>query len=1017
MRGSERASRCRGKGRPERVALAGRRAAWVGPHVHPKMRLEKHLHQQTGGVLVGVEITRVVDAVFVGPVVVLNAHIQLPLRQVHGFAQVIFDLRVEVQVGVVIAFAVGLFIVHDPVHKAVNQNVRFTHGQGVRPDRCNLPCAITRPMTIVVALVEVELEIVKTRDLQIKTRPDQKRFNIAFAKLVSGRQQYVSDGAQLEFLIENLAHGQARRDFPIRRGVAHARIFLAVVTDVIEEDEVVSVFPAIGMFVVDHPTSPARRQAGYLRPSGWKVCVSSGDSLGLTSLFFHAHRAEGRHGDAAVGDRPHPQRQLAEELRPHHRYQAHADAHRHQQLIATAHRQDRREAELRHAEVQGRHHFQPLRLGQTAEVDHADDTGKNIAQAHADQHRDVDPEAAHEAVDQQDGQQHQRGNTQIERVTETHCFAAAARPVDGHRKQRQTDRGDHRACHQRREEAHDFRHERRNQHAEEPRRNGCPEDPRQTDAVHSGHRHHAAHRGETRPHHDRHADTQRADADRLHHGGNTGDQQVGVDQKRDVFARQSGGLTDDQRHRHGASVHQQDVLHAHQNQLQQWQGLTWRRSRDARVSGLGHATPHCFYCMSTPGAAGRWSAYIATVMVRFFVGAGLLANAIHLTHCGRLTHRFRQQAGSYRIGFVRQICRASAPPRSLVRLRPLIDPLPQQVAFLLGHLGDIAQRHDLRRHGLSLNARGQLLDLLRRVEHDPGRRAAEQRAGGFGGVADGAGVGAVTGAVAGAGTGAEAAAGADATSGAGKVVADHDEQHRQGEVVVRALRRHDDAQHVAHHDRADDRTCVQVKRGVGVEHDAQQGDARHPGPVGFPFEPVQVVRHGRRRQLVLFQVVDTAAVNRPEVARQTVTGVGAVEVVLQPDEIKGRPDPGNPDDHHRVVPDAAMVINTLPAIGDEGAGQLWFRYIAKWRDHDQKRVAEQRNESLAAQRMALQHADGQRHVQRVGAENADDRLVVRRGRFHGRQTMKAHGRAVVDHEMIAAIGFDDITERGEGFFG
>ena len=45
-------------------------------------------------------------------------------------------------------------------------------------------------------------------------------------------------------------------------------------------------------------------------------------------------RTERGHGDAAVGDRAHPQRQVGEEFRTHHRDQAHADAHRHQQLVA-----------------------------------------------------------------------------------------------------------------------------------------------------------------------------------------------------------------------------------------------------------------------------------------------------------------------------------------------------------------------------------------------------------------------------------------------------------------------------------------------------------------------------------------------------------------------------------------------------------------------------------------------------------------------------------------------------------
>ncbi|MNT62204.1 hypothetical protein D3C72_1998980 [compost metagenome] len=67
--------------------------------------------------------------------------------------------------------------------------------------------------------------------------------------------------------------------------------------------------------------------------------------------------------------------------------------------------------------------------------------------------------------------------------------------------------------------------------------------------------------------------------------------------------------------------------------------------------------------------------------------------------------------------------------------------------------------------------------------------------------------------------------------------------------------------------------------------------------------------------------------------------------------------------------------------------------------------------------MTLQHADGQRHVLRVGAENADDRVVLWLCGFDHSQFMEAHGRTVVDHEVIAAVGFDHVTERGEGFFG
>ncbi|MNE99282.1 hypothetical protein D3C80_1979330 [compost metagenome] len=67
--------------------------------------------------------------------------------------------------------------------------------------------------------------------------------------------------------------------------------------------------------------------------------------------------------------------------------------------------------------------------------------------------------------------------------------------------------------------------------------------------------------------------------------------------------------------------------------------------------------------------------------------------------------------------------------------------------------------------------------------------------------------------------------------------------------------------------------------------------------------------------------------------------------------------------------------------------------------------------------MTLQHADAQRHLQGFGAEDADDRLVVRLRGFHRRELVITAGGAVVDHEIVAALGFDDITERGEGFLG
>jgi len=63
--------------------------------------LEVDFDQGAGGVLVGVQAAAAFDAVLVLPIAVFNPDIQLFFTQIQGLAQVIFDLRVEVQVGMV----------------------------------------------------------------------------------------------------------------------------------------------------------------------------------------------------------------------------------------------------------------------------------------------------------------------------------------------------------------------------------------------------------------------------------------------------------------------------------------------------------------------------------------------------------------------------------------------------------------------------------------------------------------------------------------------------------------------------------------------------------------------------------------------------------------------------------------------------------------------------------------------------------------------------------------------------
>ncbi|CAI8924847.1 MutT-like protein [Priestia megaterium] len=214
------------------------------------LRSEVELHQQARVALIGLEVLTVPDPVLVRPIVVLDTHIQLLLANVQRFAQVVFDLRVEVQVGVVGAFAV-LVVVDHPVHEAIDQDVRIAHRNGVGPDRGDLPDVVTRAAAFGVTLVEVQLEVVETRNRQVETRTDQVRLGIAFTELVRHGQQHVLDRAELQFLVEDFAKRQARADFAVVGVRTDAGVVLAVVENLVDEHEVVAVFPCIGVLESD----------------------------------------------------------------------------------------------------------------------------------------------------------------------------------------------------------------------------------------------------------------------------------------------------------------------------------------------------------------------------------------------------------------------------------------------------------------------------------------------------------------------------------------------------------------------------------------------------------------------------------------------------------------------------------------------------------------------------------------------------------------------------------------------
>ena len=97
-----------------------------------------NLDQETGHTLISLEALAVFNPVLVFPVVILDTDVQLLFAQVERLAQVVFDLWIEVQVGVVFAFVVDVVVDH-PVHEAVDQDVRIADRNGVGPGRRDLP--------------------------------------------------------------------------------------------------------------------------------------------------------------------------------------------------------------------------------------------------------------------------------------------------------------------------------------------------------------------------------------------------------------------------------------------------------------------------------------------------------------------------------------------------------------------------------------------------------------------------------------------------------------------------------------------------------------------------------------------------------------------------------------------------------------------------------------------------------------------------------------------------------------
>ncbi len=111
----------------------------------------------------------------------------------------------------------------------------------------------------------------------------------------------------------------------------------------------------------------------------------------------------------------------------------------------------------------------------------------------------------------------------------------------------------------------------------------------------------------------------------------------------------------------------------------------------------------------------------------------------------------------------------------------------------------------------------------------------------------------------------------------------------------------------------------QVDAGAPQIGHQEQREAREPSGVALPEEPVQMPRQLRRRHSVLHRVIEAAAVHGPQLpggaiaAQRLVLGRG--EAAVEEDEVEGRADPGNGDDH---VQPAQQQIGPVEQVGFHG---------------------------------------------------------------------------------------------------
>jgi len=111
----------------------------------------------------------------------------------------------------------------------------------------------------------------------------------------------------------------------------------------------------------------------------------------------------------------------------------------------------------------------------------------------------------------------------------------------------------------------------------------------------------------------------------------------------------------------------------------------------------------------------------------------------------------------------------------------------------------------------------------------------------------------------------------------------------------------------------------EVRVGVRVVEDDEQREPGEPGRVGLPLEPEEWLRQLLRRDLVLLDVVEAAAVDLPGLAADALLGVPLLlrraQVVVESDEVERRSDPRDPRDQ---VQTADEQVEPVGRVGVEG---------------------------------------------------------------------------------------------------